>query len=559
MIVCSSLITCSIEELTESIDASSVESLNSFEPSDGEIEQGIKQQVRLAHFSVKEYLLSDRHAFRSDFQVQICHAKMAESCLRYLLHISNTECLTKELVDQYPLARYAAEYWWQHAQQLDYMSVTVLYLALKLLNDSTALLSWAKLYDVMAPHRDPEMALTTSDLAQPLYYAASTGLPELVQSMFHETIDIDAAMGRYDNALRAASRHGHKKIVRIFLNARTNINAKKYDNGCALQVASYYDHEEVMRILLNAGVNTNADEGRYGNALEAAARRDSESICQLLLDARPTFNRRSSALHDAIYNLSILKMLLEAGVGVDARGRFDGTPLQSAVFYGQDATVQMLIAAGADVNASSGEWGSALPTACTYGYSKIAQMLLNAGARLQAPEDQEMLHKAAENGHENTSKILLDAGVDVNAQGDRYGYALQAASAYNHEAVVRMLLHAGANVNAQGGYFGNALQAASSDSEPVIEILRMPSDRIRWIERPICMDDELLVSLRSLEVTIKLLLHPTSNGKGQKGRHGIILEEILERIDKTILHTLLDAYDGPEEVSRRICSASPTR
>ena len=130
MIVCSSLITCSIEELTPSIGDSTVESLSSFDPSGGDTKQGIKQQVRLAHFSVKEYLLSDRHTFSSEFQDQICHAIMAESCLRYLFHISDAAPLTTELVDQYPLARYAAEYRWQHAKKLDCIPDDVLYLAL---------------------------------------------------------------------------------------------------------------------------------------------------------------------------------------------------------------------------------------------------------------------------------------------------------------------------------------------------------------------------------------------------------------------------------------------
>ncbi|KAF2729999.1 hypothetical protein EJ04DRAFT_446072 [Polyplosphaeria fusca] len=47
--------------------------------------------------------------------------------------------------------------------------------------------------------------------------------------------------------------------------------------------------------------------------------------------------------------------------------------------------------------------------------------------------------------------MLLDKGADVNAQGGRYGNALQAASYGGHEAVVKMLLDAGADVNAQGG------------------------------------------------------------------------------------------------------------
>ena len=41
--------------------------------------------------------------------------------------------------------------------------------------------------------------------------------------------------------------------------------------------------------------------------------------------------------------------------------------------------------------------------------------------------------------------MLLEKGADVNAQGGRFGNALQAASAGGHDKVVQMLLENGAN------------------------------------------------------------------------------------------------------------------
>ncbi|KXH69232.1 receptor-interacting serine/threonine-protein kinase, partial [Colletotrichum salicis] len=64
-------------------------------------------------------------------------------------------------------------------------------------------------------------------------------------------------------------------------------------------------------------------------------------------------------------------------------------------------------------------------------------------------------------GHDNIVQILLNKGADVNAQGGRYGNALQAASEGGHDNIVQMLLNEGADVNAQGDRYGNALQAAS--------------------------------------------------------------------------------------------------
>ena len=67
----------------------------------------------------------------------------------------------------------------------------------------------------------------------------------------------------------------------------------------------------------------------------------------------------------------------------------------------------------------------------------------------------------ASEGKEKILQMLLEAGAEVNAEGEKdSGNALHAASSKGHKAVVQMLLDKGANINAQGGYYGNALQAA---------------------------------------------------------------------------------------------------
>ncbi|CAG8262934.1 unnamed protein product [Penicillium salamii] len=67
--------------------------------------------------------------------------------------------------------------------------------------------------------------------------------------------------------------------------------------------------------------------------------------------------------------------------------------------------------------------------------------------------------------------LLLDKGADVNADGGKYGNALQAASAEGHRAIVTLLLDKGADVNADGGKYGNAIQAASAEGHQEIVTL----------------------------------------------------------------------------------------
>ena len=109
--------------------------------------------------------------------------------------------------------------------------------------------------------------------------------------------------------------------------------------------------------------------------------------------------------------------------------------------FGHEALVGLLLDKGAEVNAQGGRYGNALQA-------------------------------ASRGGHKQVVKMLLDKDADVNAQGGEYGNALQAASLRGHEQVVKMLLNKDADVNAQGGYYGNALQAASEGGhEQVVKML----------------------------------------------------------------------------------------
>ncbi|KAI1527404.1 Arp Ankyrin repeat [Pyrenophora tritici-repentis] len=100
------------------------------------------------------------------------------------------------------------------------------------------------------------------------------------------------------------------------------------------------------------------------------------------------------------------------------------------------------------------ETGSAAVLAYLIGSKTIE--LDTKDARRRTP-----LYVAVDKGSSVLTRMLLDNGADVNAQGGDYRNALQAASERGHTEVVKLLLDKGADVNAQGGLHGNALQAAS--------------------------------------------------------------------------------------------------
>ncbi|OQV10804.1 NACHT domain-containing protein isoform 2, partial [Cladophialophora immunda] len=218
MVVCSTLIVLnpinSNGDFWEDSDTDNVVSV------DGSDKDADRMQIRLAHFSVKEFFLSDRCAFRQSFQSQVCHSIVAEGCLRYLLHLCHDGPLTEDLVAQYALTRYAVEEWWQHLQTISriidgtLLDGTLLQLTLRFLTDVDAsLLSWVQLYDIDSPKGRMDFSVKAEDVAQPLYYAADIGVPTVVKEILGRNIDVNAEGGHYGTALQAASGRGHEAVV----------------------------------------------------------------------------------------------------------------------------------------------------------------------------------------------------------------------------------------------------------------------------------------------------------------------------------------------------------
>jgi ankyrin repeat protein len=68
-------------------------------------------------------------------------------------------------------------------------------------------------------------------------------------------------------------------------------------------------------------------------------------------------------------------------------------------------------------------------------------------------------------------------GAGVNAAGEEYSNALQAASAEGHDAVVQLQPEKGADVNAQGREYSNVLQAASYKGRVAVVQLQLEKGR----------------------------------------------------------------------------------
>ncbi|KAJ7430231.1 ankyrin repeat-containing domain protein, partial [Mycena latifolia] len=126
--------------------------------------------------------------------------------------------------------------------------------------------------------------------------------------------------------------------------------------------------------------------------------------------------------------------------------------------WGHESVAQFLIENGADVNAQGGRFGTALQAASHQGHASVAQFLIEKGA------------DAASDGHESVARLLIEMGADVNAQGGKYGTALQAASHWGYEAVVRLLIN-GAHLNQTARGTTALWEASAKGHEDVVQLL----------------------------------------------------------------------------------------
>ena len=258
--------------------------------------------VRIAHFSVQEYLESERiHNTVATFSVRRpeAHAEITSICLTYLLEPALSVPGGRWT---YPPAPYAAQNWHKHYRDGDRNLHQVEHKALRLFQRTgSALETWVSIWNV-----DHYIGRKPGKVPSPVYYASLLGLDSVLSELLREKpaggafpgldsseicTDVNAQGGHYGNALQAASWGGHEAVVRLLLDKGSNVNAQGGRYGNALQAAlrdsdeaSRGGQEAVVRLLLDKDADVNAQGGYYGHALQAASWGGHEAVVRLLLD-----------------------------------------------------------------------------------------------------------------------------------------------------------------------------------------------------------------------------------------------------------------------------------
>jgi ankyrin repeat protein len=404
-------------------------------------------RVRLAHFSVKEYLESERISGTSAsfFRLEpgACHRFLAQSCLTYLMSYSKSGEKASPMLDlnNFHLLNYATDKWYQHSRLQNGDDVSR---EITLLECEDARLDWlANDYN--------ELHILVLDAAHKpsICYAVYLHLPHVVKELLEAGQDANA-IGLYSEPLLVtATNHGDQATMELLLAHSADIDMAPTNRGGenALYLAASRGLLLTALLIIN-GADVNF-ECASGTALSAACETNDQLVVKFLLERGARVNnvdRRgctASTTASSYGHPEMVKFLVAKGADVDHPSTYT-TPLIAAAGSGHTDVMVILVDAGADVNAQD---SGALLAALQGGHEHTVVFLEAKGAKkLTLEQLNKTLIRVCNDEHHQCPKkaveLLLDRGADVSAEDSR---ALLDAMLSGKEDTVALLKAKGAN------------------------------------------------------------------------------------------------------------------
>jgi quinoprotein dehydrogenase-associated probable ABC transporter substrate-binding protein len=173
--------------------------------------------------------------------------------------------------------------------------------------------------------------------------------------------------------------------------------------------------------------------------------------------------------------------LVEHQADANLTDRSGWTPLMWATWGDNPALVNMLLAHHAKLDATDNDGLTPLGIAAQNGKVKATRVLLDAGADVNAPIAKggyTPLMLASISGSSELAASLIEHGAKVNAANPGGLTALMIAAAGNRSAIAGLLLRSGADVNARSEDGRTALSIAQANSsDAVIKVLEEAAGR----------------------------------------------------------------------------------
>ena len=410
--------------------------------------------VQFSHFSVKEYLTSDRlSSLRRDashyhIDPEPAHTILAQACMSVLLR-SDDRVEENGVTNSSPLARYAAEHWVAHAQ--DEKARSNLQKALEYLFDADKpyFAAWIKLHNI---DRLPvsnrifnrfQYTQFEKSVGTPLYYAALCGFQDLVE---HLTVKypthVNARGGQYLTPLAAALAMNHPQTAMFLCDNGADPSARGYNETTPLHFAALTGGFETVRVLLKCKTDVNA--------------RDRSGRTPLFYASEGTDNQHPS-IDSSLSNVA--RLLLEHGADINAQDSNHLTPLHEAARNGRAGVVHVLLEhVIAGLGAGDDDRKDTFPVVSEYVNARVndGQTPLHYASSAEYNEDPNIALSLS-----NIARLLLKHGADVYARAKNFSTPLHLAAYNGRVEVVHVLLEHVSNLGAVDDDGKTAFQVVS--------------------------------------------------------------------------------------------------
>jgi ankyrin repeat protein len=447
--------------------------------------------VQFSHFSVKEFLTSNRLASRGmedvslfHIPIELSHSILTQACLGVLLCLDDRT--DEDGVKKIPLYRYASEYWVAHARvgNVEFQIKDAMDYFFDM--DNPHFSAWIR---IEHPHEFLKVAINEAPTgvprpAAPLYLAAMNGFHSLVGRLIIKYSEqVNQLGGYYGTPLHASVRGGHIEVSQLLVAHGADINSRRADNWTPLHDASTHGHLMIGKWLLDHGADVNSQQHRGLTPLHLAAFSGYLEMCQILLERDAEVNSRSNdgstpfltALESGCPDIA--RFLLDHDADVRVHDNKGNTPLHFAARNGFLNIARQLLERNAEVNRGNHHGSTPLLISSELGYTNIVQLLLDHSADVDVHDGDgdTPLHCAALSGKPDVTRILLELNVEVNSRNDKGSTPLHYASAGSTGGsadVVRLLLNYGADVQVRNLYGETASEmACGPEQEEIVRLL----------------------------------------------------------------------------------------
>ena len=366
------------------------------------VDDGDFQVVQFSHFSVKEFLTSDRLArssggvSRYHIALEPAHAILAQACLGVLLRLDN--CVDRRNSSGIPLVKYAARHLFDHAgfeKVAPHIRVGMEYFFDA---DKPHWAAWTRIQEIdvswerFTPSRRAKGA-------SPLYYASLGGFYDLARYLVGKNPQhINARGGRMVTPLMAALHENHFRIAELLHQHGADVNVRGQSNATSLLVACITGLLEIVEWLLDHGADVDAQSYESCAPIHSAIGWGRLQVVRMLVDHKADVDVRGgngmaplhfAARHGGSYYVDIMRLLLDHGANPNARDEDGSTPLHYSCWWEKEdclpsqGTVEgarLLLEHGADVDVEDNKGRTPLQLALYHRRHEIEACLLEHGA-----------------------------------------------------------------------------------------------------------------------------------------------------------------------------------